>query len=59
MNSKRILTASSVDQAIEITKVAIASQNGHWIDNANMVATFIETVAEKIENLRHGVPDKH
>ena len=42
----------TVREAVEITKAAIPNQNGHWINDPGSVAKFIQTVAEKLHELR-------
>jgi hypothetical protein len=46
------LTENCIHQAVEITKVAISSQNGAWISKPKTVASFIETVARKLHELK-------
>lgn len=52
----RIFTEDSILQAVEITKAAIAGENGPWMNSPDIVAKFIETVASKLEDLRNGPP---
>lgn len=52
-------TEDSIHQAVEITKVAISSQNGVWISKPKAVASFIETVAQKLHELKvEGLAEK-
>jgi hypothetical protein len=48
------LIPDAVKDAVEIAKAAIPMQSGSWIPDPNSVATFIETVAKKIHDLRTG-----
>ena len=52
MASQRALSENSVSQAEEITKVAVASQSGTFINHGDIVAKFIDIVAEKLQELR-------
>jgi hypothetical protein len=47
------MNSNSVHQAIEITKAAIPTENGTWVNNPDAVAKFIEVVANKIDDLTH------
>jgi hypothetical protein len=47
---------TSLTRAVEITKAALSSEAGTWVNHADIVAKFIETVAVKLEQLREGDP---
>jgi hypothetical protein len=42
----------SIGQAVEITKVAIAGQNAPFANHGDIVAKFLEIVANKLQELR-------
>jgi hypothetical protein len=52
MTARFPISEPSLNQAVEITKVAVAGQNGPWINNGKTVGEFLQAVAEKLEELR-------
>lgn len=48
------LSEKSIAQAVELAKAAVASDDGRLVEQADSVAKFIGTVAEKLEELRNG-----
>jgi hypothetical protein len=45
------MTDNSIHRAVEITKAAIPAENGIWLNHPDLVAKFVEVVANKLEEL--------
>ncbi|HET9994611.1 MAG TPA: hypothetical protein VFQ18_04340, partial [Candidatus Acidoferrum sp.] len=52
MPAQQPISDISITRAVEITKAAIPA--GNWLNGGDTVAKFIETIANKLEELRNG-----
>ena len=48
------MTNETVNQAIDLTKAAVAANGTKWSENVAQVIIFLEAVAKKLDQMKEG-----